>query len=96
MIAVYRYWAIKERIRAKTGKLPANSFDFVSIHPPCNGHGYSLVSPLCLCELNGVCRPEFEQDHFITLKQAERAARIICAFAEKEIGRKIGIVYCNN
>jgi hypothetical protein len=93
MVKREEYWKAKETIREKTGELPDNSFDFISIH---NGEkGFSLVSPLVLCNLNGVCRPEFENDRFDSLRIAYKAAKMLSALYSNELKIDIPIVYCD-
>jgi hypothetical protein len=90
------YWREQEKVRTLTGQLPENAFNFISIHPHIdkNKKEYTLISPLCLCNKNGIIRPEFERDRYKTVKQAHSAARMISALSEKEINLPIEVVFC--
>jgi hypothetical protein len=92
------YWAQMEKRRNSAGRLPENAFDFISIHP-CeysNEGKYSLMSPMVIIENSKMIRPAWENDYYTSLRQANKAAEIISAITEKEIGKKIEIVFCPN
>jgi len=87
-----QWWSIKEAIRAKTGKLPTDSFDFVSIHPYRFTGGFSLCSPMCLVESTGH-RPQWEDWTFPTFQDAIRAAQWIAGQAWTD-GHELAVVWC--
>lgn len=71
-----------------------NVHDFISIHPHYET-GFRLISPLCIVYANpNQGRPQWEQDRFNTIKKAYRAAKMIAALTEKEIGKKINVLFC--
>lgn len=68
------YWKRMEKIREKTGKLPENCFDFISVHYHHPENCFGFVSPMCLVDEN--CqRPEWEKDVYFGKQNALNAAK---------------------
>jgi len=96
MIKRELHWRKMEAKRALTGNLPAHAFNFISIHFNERDNNYSMISPLCICESNGMKRPLFEKDKYTILKQVKRAANINAAFYTAETGINIFVVDCRD
>lgn len=78
MVKVTEYWDKMEAKRAINGRLPADAFDFVSVHGRDRFKGkYWLVSPMMLVEARSGKRPRWEQIAFDTLHHAVTFAGLI-------------------
>lgn len=89
------YWNKMESARTKTGKLPGNAFDFISIHNNQwkEGERFSLLSPMMVVErLNGR-RPWFENKQFETFESAKSYAKRLATRLRK-IGFAVHVVNC--
>lgn len=71
---VENHWKRMREIRDKTGKLPENALDFISVHYSIKGDNcFRFISPMKLVDEMGM-RPEFERDVYFGKNNAFNAA----------------------
>ncbi len=87
-----QYWSNVEALRVVG--LPANAFDFISIHEDyVYGRGFTLLSPLLLVDNETCKRPRFENRVFPTHRDAKRfALRLVRKL--RAFGKHVHVVNC--
>ncbi len=92
---VDKHWQKMEERRTE-GRLPANAFDFISIHHCAlpNPTPYSLVSPLCLVDDRLSMRPPWEDLRWVRKSECVAYARQLVRYYANRGRKGLYLVDC--